>query len=245
MDIALITELLGNLTRAVSILGREQDLDPRIPEILGSLYPFKIGRFGQLQEWDRDYEECTPGMGHVSHLYSVYPSGLINSVEKPELFKAAYVSFLRRIQHGAASGGHWPGAWALSLAARFFDATTCNSVLRAMPANLGANMLTGKTYQIDAVMGWAAGITEMLVQSHEGVIRILPALPVSWRDGKVRGLRVRGGYTVDIGWKDGVLTEGVIWPGDRDSSCTIRYGDRCAKLELRIGSSVRFDGYFR
>ncbi|MDR1902182.1 MAG: glycoside hydrolase family 95 protein, partial [Treponema sp.] len=85
MDIALITELLGNLTKAVSLLGREKELDPRVPEILKNLYPFKIGRFGQLQEWDKDYEECTPGMGHVSHLYSVYPSGVINNKEKPAL----------------------------------------------------------------------------------------------------------------------------------------------------------------
>jgi alpha-L-fucosidase 2 len=100
MDIALITELLSNLTRAAAILDREKELDPRVSDTLSHLYPFKIGRFGQLQEWDMDYEECTPGMGHVSHLYSVYPSGVINSVDKPELFMAAYRSLLRRIQHG-------------------------------------------------------------------------------------------------------------------------------------------------
>jgi alpha-L-fucosidase 2 len=241
MDIALVTELLGNVTKALSLLGRGAELDPRIPEILKNLYPFKIGRFGQLQEWDRDYEECTPGMGHVSHLYPVYPSGLINGAGKPELFRAAYVSFLRRLQHGAARG-HWPAAWALCLAARFFDANTCNSLLRTMPGNLGANLLTGKTYQIDAVMGWAAGISEILLQSHEGVIRLLPALPVSWRNGRVRGLRARGGYTVDIGWQDGVLTGGLIGGGGR---CTMCYGNRYAELELRAGNPLAFDGNFR
>jgi alpha-L-fucosidase 2 len=245
MDIALITELLENLTKAVSVLGCEQELDPRIPEILKNLYPFKIGRFGQLQEWDRDYEECTPGMGHVSHLYPVYPAGIISSVERTELFKAAYASFLRRIQHGAAQGGHWPGAWAVSLAARFFDANTCSSLLRTMPNNLGANMLTGRTYQIDAIMGWAAGIAEILIQSHEGVIHILPALPVSWRNGRVRGLRARGGYTVDIAWKDGLLTEGLIHSETVSGPCKIRYGDTYAEVELRAGASAAFDGYFR
>jgi alpha-L-fucosidase 2 len=244
MDIALITELLCNLTRALSLLGRKAELDPQVPEILQHLYPFKIGRFGQLQEWDRDYEECTPGMGHVSHLYSVYPSGVINSVEKPELFKAAYVSFRRRIQHGAAKG-YWPGAWAINLAARFFDANTCNDLLRTMPDNLGANMLTKKTYQIDAIMGWAAGIAEILLQSHEGVIHILPALPISWRNGSVRGLRARGGYTLDIEWKNGSLTAGTITCAGQDGLCTLRYGDKYAELELRAGRPARFAGYFK
>jgi alpha-L-fucosidase 2 len=245
MDIALITELLENLTMAVSILGCAEEPDPRFSEILKNLYPFRIGRYGQLQEWDNDYEECTPGMGHVSHLYPVYPSGLINSVDRAELFRAAYVSFLRRMQHGAGLGGHWPGAWAVNLAARFFDANTCGVLLRTMPVNLGANMLTRKTYQIDAVMGWAAGIAEILLQSHEGAIHILPALPVSWRNGKVRGLRARGGYTVDLEWKDGVLTRGIVCSDLANGPCKIRYNGACIELDLRADNPVRFDGYFR
>jgi alpha-L-fucosidase 2 len=106
-------------------------------------------------------------------------------------------------------------------------------------------MLTEKTYQIDAVMGWAAGIAEILIQSHGGILHLLPALPVSWRYGRVRGLRVRGGYSVNLEWEAGRLTGGTIDPGDKAGSCKIRYGDTRAELELRAGSSINFDGHLR
>jgi alpha-L-fucosidase 2 len=244
MDISLIREVLGNVKKAASILGCENEIDSRIPEVLKNLCPFKIGRYGQLQEWDIDYEECTPGMGHVSHLYSVYPSDVINHVDEPEFFKAAYTSYLRRIQHGAMRGGGWPGAWAVCLGARFLDANNCTMSLGGMMGRLGANFLTRNSYQIDSIMGWAAGISEMLIQSHKDVIHVLPALPESWRNGCVQGLQARGGYELDFEWEERKLIHGQITAKVNSGPCRLRLGNKFVEVSLNKGSPFSFEGLF-
>jgi alpha-L-fucosidase 2 len=245
MDITLIREVLNNVKKAAAILGCENEVDSRIPEVLKNLCPFKIGRHGQLQEWDLDYEECTPGMGHVSHLYSVYPSGIINSVDEPEFFKAAYISYMRRIQHGATRGGGWPGAWAVCLGARFLDANSCAMSLSGMMSHLGANFLTKNSLQIDSIMGWAAGIAEMLIQSHEGLIHVFPALPESWRNGSVCGLRARGGYELDLEWKDHKLVHGRITAKASSGPCRLRMGDKVIDVSLTQGSPCSLEDLFK
>lgn len=240
MDLALIREVFGNLERAVSILGIEEALSPRMKEILTDLMPFKVGRHGQLQEWDEDYEECSPGMAHDSHLYPVYPGQLITREGTPELFAAAYNAMVRRVRHGSGKSGGWPGAWCISLWARFGEAELCNELNTTMPQNLGANLLTRGAHQIDAIMGWGAGLGEMLLQSHQGKLELLPALPAGWRNGEVCGLRARGGYEVDIRWAEGTLMEARI-TSHTGGACTVTNAGREITLDMSAGETRRLN----
>jgi alpha-L-fucosidase 2 len=109
---------------------------------------------------------------------------------------------------------------------------------------LGANFLTRNSYQIDSIMGWAAGIAEMLIQSHKGVIHVLPALPESWRNGCVHGLRARGGYELDFEWEEHKLIHGQITAKVKSGSCRLRLGDKCVDVSLHKGSPFGFEGLF-
>ncbi|MDR1060217.1 MAG: glycoside hydrolase family 95 protein [Clostridiales bacterium] len=240
MDLAIARELLGRLREAAGLLGLEAELDPRLPEVLENLCPFQIGKHGQLQEWDRDYEECTPGMSHVSHLYAVYPSSVISASSSPELFDAARASMQRRMQHGGHNG-HWPGAWYASLNARFRDDAACNGLMREMAQGLGANMLVRRVWQIDAIFGWGAAIAEMLLQSHDGAIELLPAIPRSWRRGRVLGMKARGGFTVGMEWADNRLSGAVI-ESARAAECAVRYRGKEVAISVPAGGKVALDG---
>ena len=239
MDLAIIRELLGNLQQAAQILQIDDPLSSKIEEVLQNLLPFQIGKNGTLQEWDTDFEECTPGMAHVSHLYTIYPSGVIDQ-KQPELFEAARQSLIRRTQHAYGDSVGWPGSWKISLYARFGDAVQCNLINSTLSSNLSANLLTRGHLQIDAIMGWGAGIAEMLLQSHSGIIRLLPAVAPSWRSGNVKGLCARGGVVVDIQWEHAHLTK-VKLTARHSGSYHIVYGKTEVCLELKAGESVQLD----
>jgi alpha-L-fucosidase 2 len=240
MDLALTRELLGNYRAAAEKVGCADSLTDCAQVVLENLHPFQVGRFGQLQEWEEDYEECTPGMGHVSHLYSVYPAAVINATSTPDLFAAAHKSLLRRMQHGSGRN-HWPGAWNICLNARFLDGVQCSLGNRTMPDGLGANLLTKNTWQIDAVMGWGAAIAEMLLQSHEGFLRLLPALAPSWMRGSVKGLRARGGFSVDMEWDGSVLTRAEI-RSSHGGRIVVCYGSNSAQYDIPAGKSIAIGG---
>lgn len=201
MDMALIRELFGNVLMSVKALGLdEDDMCRDMRAAIDRLEPFKIGKLGALQEWHEDYEECTPGMGHVSHLYSVYPASVINERDFPAEYRAAYVSLQRRAAHGGMTAG-WPGSWALCLAARFHDRVLCTRLLGSVTPHFTANMLTQGMVQIDSIFGYAAGIAEMLIQSHNGYIELLPTPAYGWVNGSFTGLRARGGFECDLKWQ--------------------------------------------
>lgn len=239
MDIAIIRELFTNLMKTIRILDIEDALVPRMEEILKNLMPFKIGKTGALQEWDQDYDECTPGMGHVSHLYTIYPSEVITE-DQPELFEAARQSLIRRTRHGQPAETDWPAAWKISLYARFQDGEECGRLCAALASNFGANMLTIKNMQIDAIMGWGAGLSEMLLQSHNGKIRLLPAIAPSWRNGHVAGMRTRGGLTVEMKWQDLKLAY-AVFTAEHEGSYRITYQDKEVSVFLKAGARVRMD----
>ncbi|MBR0464369.1 MAG: glycoside hydrolase family 95 protein, partial [Clostridia bacterium] len=222
------------------ILGVEGDaLNEALGAALERLAPYRIGRTGALQEWQADYEECTPGMGHVSHLYSVYPASIINERDYPDEYRAAYLSLQRRVAH-AGMTMHWPGSWALCLAARFHDRTLCTRQLASVTGGLSANLLVRGFIQIDAIFGFAAGIGEMLLQSHNGYIEFLPTPAYGWRSGSFSGMRARGGFECGLSWKDDKLNKGRI-TSLRGQPCRIK-AQGLLGVKMPDGSVVRPGG---
>jgi alpha-L-fucosidase 2 len=240
MDLAMTRELFENYLSMLKTLEMEDTLSEKIEDALGKLYPFKIGQHGQLQEWDQDYDECTPGMGHVSHLYTVYPSSVISESKSLELFEAARKSFLRRRMHSGLKRG-WPGAWGLALAARFKEGMLCGTMNRSVAEGLGANMLSKGYYQIDCVMGWGAAIAEMLLQSHDGIVDILPALPPLWVKGFIKGIRARRGLMLDIAWENGTL-KSVDISAQSNGTYKVCYKNKTIDIEIVEGKTVHLDG---
>lgn len=190
MDMALIKQLLENTIQASEVLGIDVDFRSRLQATVPKLLPYKIGSQGQLQEWSEDFKEWEPTHRHVSHLVSVCPLAQITRTQRPDLFAAAKVSLDLRL-----SGGYHPdkaGMWA-----RLGDGDKALNAFRDLSFPT----------KFDAPMG---GFAEMLVQSQDGGIDLLPALPLTWESGEVRGIRARGGYEVDLSWKGHQLTSATI-----------------------------------
>ncbi len=218
MDIALLRELFSNCATAAKLLNVDEAFRQTVEGKLALLPPYKIGQFGQLQEWSEDFKEDAPGQRHMSHLYPVYPGGELTSQNKAEFWKAARVSLERRLANGGAYTG-WSRAWAICLWARLLDGDLAHeSLCRLMQHSTGPNLFDthpagdGWIFQIDGNFGGAAGLAEMLLQSHEEVLRLLPALPKVWPQGQVTGLKARGGLEVDISWSGGKPLEVTLRP---------------------------------
>ena len=201
MDMTIIREIFERCLQGAEILGIKSDIHDRMAAALERLYPFQIGRHGQLQEWNEDFAECTPGMGHVSHMYGLYPGDIFTPESRPELYEACRKSMMRRLNHGGHTS-HWPGAWGMSLFARLKESFICGTISHTVYSDLGANMMTAGSFQLDCIFGIGAGVAEILLQSHAGYIELLPALPPSWTSGRYAGLKTRGGFEVSCVWKD-------------------------------------------
>jgi alpha-L-fucosidase 2 len=233
MDLSIIRELLEHCLEAADVLDIRGEIHEQMVRALERLYPFKIGSHGQLQEWCFDFAECMPGMGHVSHMYGLFPGDLFTSTKNQELYEACRKSVFRRRTHGAFTrGGGWPSAWAVSLFARLKEAEEASLVLKGSLKGLGANLMTQSHLQLDCAFGLGAGVAEMLLQSHETTIELLPALPGSWRTGTVRGMRARGGFQVAFSWENGMITECEIL-SHHGGACTLK-GPGIGTKELQV-----------
>ncbi|MBZ0291063.1 MAG: glycoside hydrolase family 95 protein, partial [Anaerolineae bacterium] len=222
MDSQIVRELLTDCIRFSELLGIDSSFREEIRAIRERLPKPEIGKHGQVMEWTGDWDEAEPGHRHFSHLFAVYPGTQISPRHTPELAQAARVTLERRLAQG---GGHtgWSRAWMINVYARLLEAETgYQNVLALLRQSTLPNLFdTHPPFQIDGNFGGAAGISEMLLQSHEGDIVLLPALPAAWDTGYLHGFRARGGVTLDMEWQAGRITTATLY-ASVDTTITLR-----------------------
>ncbi len=247
MDIQIVWDLFTNTIRALDVLDIEPDFKRQIVAARKKLLPLKIGNWGQLQEWKEDLDDPNNKHRHLSHLFALHPGSQINVHETPELAEAARTSLTARGNEGTG----WSIGWKINFWARLKDAQQAYAMLRRalkISGDKNYNMVDGggvypnlfsthPPFQLDGNMGVASGIAEMLLQSHAGLVELLPALPPQWPKGHIKGLKARGGLEVDIEWERGELVEARFKSLD-PGSYEVKYKDQVKILDIPASPQV-------
>jgi len=253
MDMAIIRELFSNTAEAAAILAADSILPPAdtlLLHVMGAkqLVPYRIGKRGQIMEWSEDFDEVEPHHRHLSHLYGFHPGCEITPGKTPEL-----VSAVRRtleLRGDEATG--WSMGWKINMWARMHDGNHAYRIIRNLftPTDFGPevnrhgglykNLFDAHPpFQIDGNFGYTAGVAEMLLQSHDGVIDVLPALPDVWAEGKVTGLRARGGFIIDIAWSKSGKTVVKVF-SEQGNACRLKIGRKVKEVVIPAGQSQVF-----
>ncbi|MEP7371994.1 MAG: glycoside hydrolase family 95 protein [Chitinophagaceae bacterium] len=252
MDMSIIWDLFTNTIEASTELGIDKNFRDTLIAKKAKLYPLHIGKRGNLQEWNKDWEDVDPNHRHVSHLFGLHPGRQIAPVSTPEFAAAAR----RTLEIRGDEGTGWSKAWKINFWARLLDGNHAHILLKELLKYTDqSNTIYSKgggtyanffdahpPFQIDGNFGGTAGMAEMLLQSHLGEIHLLAALPDIWKEGEVKGLKARGNYTVSINWKDHRLTTAII-AAQVGGACTIRTSNPVLLKELNIKSKKDRDGY--
>ena len=245
MDHQLVRDLFSRTIRSAEILGVDAALRDTLADMHGRIAPNQIGRLGQLQEWMADDDDPDDSHRHVSHLWGLHPGAEITRWGTPELFGAAR----RSLELRGDDGTGWSKAWKINFWARLHDGDRAHRLLGNLltltretgyqgTGGVYPNLFDAHPpFQIDGNFGATAGIVEMLMQNHAGEVHLLPALPSAWPEGEVRGLRARGGLTVDIAWADSRLREATI-RSERGGPIRVRIGDEVFQFDIEAGQAL-------
>ncbi|MGG7141983.1 glycoside hydrolase family 95 protein [Clostridium nigeriense] len=238
MDIAITRDLFTNLIKASEELDIDLDFRDEVQKALYRLPKYKVNKFDGIQEWFKDFDEKEPGHRHISHLFGLYPGKEITEYKNTHLLEACKNTLSRRLSQG---GGHtgWSCDWIINFYARLKDSELSYKYLKTLLNKLTYPNLfcVHPPFQIDGNFGGTAGIAEMLIQSHTEYIEILPSIPKEWRTGEVKGLKARGGFILDIGWKEGKLISLKV-KATVGGICNIKY-----RRNLENYSKVKKESY--
>jgi len=254
MDHQIIRSLFRSCVEASEILDTDREFCSTLQEMIPKIAPNQIGRLGQLQEWMEDVDDPENTHRHVSHLWGMHPGNDINWKDSPEMMEAARKSLLLRGDEGTG----WSLAWKINFWARFLDGNRALELVRMLfrpvPSagkSMGGGSFPnffdthpgggGNLFQIDGNFGGAAGMVEMLIQSHLGTIDLLPALPESIPEGRIAGVCARGGFEIAFEWKNGELqtVEVVSKAGNK---CQLRYKNQRMDFDTEKGKTYAFNG---